>query len=166
MIAIIAIRGHKISMVFQRNYSCKPSPAAIFSGMMSFAHYKATVSHDTWERRGQRLWEADRKSPKKAKKMQQKTKCNSPHLPSGPPSCHPFSSRNQPDLLVAGDFLDHSEVMDWCATVECITLPSACVELWHCRKKRVRFYFKERCHFVLESWECKNAELNVQVLLR
>lgn len=50
---------------------------------------------------GQRLWEADRKS-KKRQEMQQRTKCNSPHLLL--------------NLLAAGDFPDCSEIVEWCAT--------------------------------------------------
>lgn len=70
-----------------------------------------------------------------------------------PPFCHPFTAQNQPNLLAAGDFLECSEIMDWCAIVQGIALPSVRVKLEHIKKGH--FYSKGTSLSFLESWECK-----------
>lgn len=72
-------------------------------------------------------------------KVQLSTPCVKAWLSS--PFCHSFSTQNQPDLLVAGDSLFCSLVMDSCATVQGITLPSVCVKLGHIKKDQVQFFF-------------------------
>lgn len=156
---------------FPKNRCCPINPAKGFLGMMIFARNKAVVSHDTWECWSQRLWEADRKS-RKGKKCNKRqsatlhTSCQGLTQPS--PSVTPSPTQNQPDLLVAGDFLDCSEVMDWCATAQGIALPSVCWSSDTLKKKKKKK--KIKCTFlpkklVILSLRAGNAKRGCRIQL-
>lgn len=156
--------GHYLKKWYDMNHSQEQLVSnkpchRLFSGMMVFALYKAVVSHDSWECRGhggQRLWEADRKSGKKARNAtKDKVRLSTPPVkaPYSPPFRHPLTTRNQPYLLVTGDFLGCSYNVLQCRV---LGFPLFVLSFKALKKVKCRFFFlKETNHSVLESWECK-----------
>ncbi len=138
MIAHITQRNDIISIIFQELLeSNKPC-----NGLLRHDDFFLTtkrwchMTHGNAEARG---CEKQIVNPKKARNAtKDKVQLSTPPVKASysPPFCHPFTTQNQANLLVAGDFLDCSYVMDWCATAQGIKLPSVCVKLGHIKKKK------------------------------